>query len=322
MSESCARGDVQMIDYEKIESTINNLELEINNYNNDLLKNFPVRKYINLIDRYPEYARLQYCSNEVERYCKKIVEHSNSQILELYHKLLLATLISTFEDSVTNKKLPHEVRQYYFKCFDKIIGQIEDGTGYLGYYLYPNYYFCMDLSICSLRMFPIGGRKYHLSRFPLRKFLNNGGRKFISVMFFLIFETRGKQPFLRVHYDTHDPSFRDEFTLEGLIHSNRVLADVMKMNPQIKGKISTSWIGDPHIERISPRLAYIRYFNIANGAKYFHLGPSEKAAKDATKKSSTRRRLYDEGKYEPSDYLEVWSRKSMIKWADKLKWHW
>ena len=211
-----------MINYEKLKSVINNLELEINNYNNDLLKTFPVKKYINLIDRYPEYARLQYCSNAVESYCKDIIENSNSQILELYHKLLLATLISAFEDNVKNKKLPDSVRQYYFKCFDKIIGQIEDGTDLLGYYLYPNYYFCMDISVCSLRMFPIGGRKYHLSRFPLRKFLNKGGRQLIAVMVFLLFETRGKKPFLRTHYDTHDPSFKDEFTLEGLIHSNRI----------------------------------------------------------------------------------------------------
>ena len=236
--------------------------------------------------------------------------------------MLVATLISTYGNTLKNKKLPDEVKQYYFKYFDRIVGQIENETDFSGYYLYPNYHFCMNISMCSLRMFPIGGRKYHLSRFPLRKFLNKGGRQLISVMLFLIFETRGKEPFLRVHYDTHDPSFMDGFTLEGLIYSNRILADVMKMDPQIKGKIGTSWINDPQIERISPRLAYLRYFIIANGAKLFYLGSSDKAAKDATKKSSTRRRLYSEGKYAPSDYLEAWSRKSMIKWANKLEWYW
>ena len=311
-----------MIDYEKLNSVTNNLKLEINNHNDDLLKLFPVKKYINLIDQYPKYTRLQYFSSEVEGYCKEIIENSNLQVLELYHRLLLATLISTFENKVKNIKLPDEVKQYYFKCFDKIISQIEDEADSPGYYQYPNYYFCMDISICSLRMFPIGGRKYHLSRFPLRKFLNKGGRQLLAVMLFLIFETGGKKPFLRVHYDTHDPSFMDGFTLEGLIYSNRILADVMKMNPEIKGKISTSWISDPQIERISPRLAYIRYFDIANGAKYFYLGPSDKAAKDATKKSSTRRQLYSEGKYVPADYLEAWSRRSLLKWANKLKWYW
>ena len=317
------QGDtLQMINFEKLKSIINNLELEINNYNNDLLKMFPLKKYINLIDKYPKYAGLQYCSSDVEGYCKDIIGSSNFQILELYHKLLIVTLISTSENSVKNKKLPNEVKQYYFKDFDRIIGQIENDTDFSGYYLYPNYHFCMDISTCSLRVFPIGGRKYHLSRFPVRKFLNKGGRQFVSVMLFLIFETGGKEPFLRVHYDTHDPSFRDGWTLEGLIYSSRILADVMKMNPQIKGKIGTSWLGDPQIERISPRLAYIRYFVIANGANFFYLGSSDKAAKDATKKSATRRRLYSEGEYVPSDYLEAWSRKSMIKWANKLKWYW
>ncbi|MDH3883508.1 MAG: hypothetical protein OET63_04780 [Desulfobacterales bacterium] len=311
-----------MINYKKLKTVINNLEAEINNYNNNFLKIFPLRKYINLIDKYPEHAGLQYCSREVERYCEDIIESSDLQILELYHKLLMVTLISIFKKRVKNKKLPDEVQQYYFKDFDRIICQIENDTDFSGYYLYPNYHFCMDISTCSLRVFPIGGRKYHLSRFPVRKFLNKGGRQFVSVLLFLIFETGGREPFLRVHYDTHDPGFMDGWTLEGLIYSSRILADVMKMNPQIKGKIGTSWLGDPQIERISPRLAYIRYFVIANGANFFYLGSSDKAAKDATKKSSTRRRLYSEGKYVPSDYLEAWSRKRMIKWANKLKWYW
>ena len=176
----------KMINYEKLKSVISNLELEINNCNNDLLKLFPVKKYINLINQYPKYARLRFCRGEVERYCKDIVENSNLQVLELYHKLLLATLISTFENNVKNITLPDAVNQYYFNCFDKIISQIEDDSESSGYYQYPNYYFCMDLYISSLRMFPIGGRKYHLSRFPLRKFLNKGGRQLIAVMLFLI----------------------------------------------------------------------------------------------------------------------------------------
>ena len=98
------QGDtLQMINFEKLKSIINNLELEINNYNNDLLKMFPLKKYINLIDKYPKYAGLQYCSSDVERYCKDIIGSSNFQILELYHKLLIVTLISTSENSVKNK---------------------------------------------------------------------------------------------------------------------------------------------------------------------------------------------------------------------------
>ena len=37
-----------MINYEKLKSVINNLEAEINHYNNNLLKIFPLRNYINL----------------------------------------------------------------------------------------------------------------------------------------------------------------------------------------------------------------------------------------------------------------------------------
>lgn len=91
-----------MMNCEKLQSVINNLESEINNYDNTILEIFPLRNYINLIDKYPEHAGLQYCSSEVERYCVDIIESSNLQILELYHKLLMVTLISTFRKRVKN----------------------------------------------------------------------------------------------------------------------------------------------------------------------------------------------------------------------------
>ena len=311
-----------MIDYDQIKFLSNRLELEINRHHDKLLSMFPIERYVNLLDDYPNYAGPAFCSDEVEIYCKDIIRTTDTKIMGLYHKLLIVNLIAGAENKVKSKNLPDEVKQYYFKDFNRIVRQIDIDLESYEYYLHSNDSFGKDLAICSLRMFPIGGRKYHYCRFPVRNFLTKRREELIKVILFLIFETRGIEPFLRSHYDTHDPNFMDEFTLKGIIYSHRLVAKVMKMNPQIKGELGASWIGDPQIERISPRLAYIRYFHIANGARYFKIGPRDSAAINATMKSRTRKKLFKEGKYLPSDFLDVWSRKSMIKWADKLNWYW
>ena len=38
---------------------------------------------------------------------------------------------------------------------------------------------------------------------------------------------------------------------------------------------------------------------------------------NATAKSSTRKRLYEEGKYKPTGYMVIWLREELINWSDK-----
>ena len=64
-----------------------------------------------------------------------------------------------------------------------------------------------------------------------------------------------------------------------LILAYRMIAGVMKLNPDIKGYFGINWINDPQIERISPRLSYIRYMNIACGCSHFYLGANDESIK-------------------------------------------
>jgi hypothetical protein len=137
-----------------------------------------------------------------------------------------------------------------------------------------------------------------------------------------LLEARGRAPFLEEHWATHDPGFKDKFTFEGMIRYYRLVAEVMKLDERIKGHFGTGWMNDPQVEKVSPRLAYFWCFHLANGGRMFRMGPSEDAAEAATTKSGTRMRLYREGKYLPANYTHAWSRKRLIKWADKLSWYW
>ena len=81
-------------------------------------------------------------------------------------------------------------------------------------------------------------------------------------------------------------------------------------------------MNDPNVERVSPRISYFWYFHMANGGRIFYVGPSDDAKQAATATSGTRTKLYQEGKYLPTNYTHAWSRKRLIRWADKLDWHW
>ena len=93
--------------------------------------------------------------------------------------------------------------------------------------------------------------------------------------------------------------------------------ELLKQDKRIKGVFGVSWFYDPQLTEISPRLVYLRKLFTDNGGRVFYIGPNEQATKDALTRSQTRRDLYEQGKYVPTHYIIIWSRKDVLAWADK-----
>jgi len=305
----------------RINNLIADLTHEINLTHNGLLEKFPIEKYIAELNRYDTYAGYRYVSDEVKGYCEAIEYSSNLNILENYHKLLVVQLIENATGKIESLKFPNAIKKFYLNDFDRILLQAEKEQEHPNYFLYTNDRFYKDLGICCLRLFPVGARKYELAKFPIKRFLKKGYAQFVNLLIFIAFRARGLTPFLTGHYDTEDPNFKSEFNVEGSIFAYRMIARVMRMNPDIKGYFGINWINDPQIERISPRLAFVRYVNVALQCKYFYLGPNNSAIKNATKLSKTRRRLYQAGEYLPENFAFVFTRKQLIAWDNKMTWH-
>jgi len=87
------------------------------------------------------------------------------------------------------------------------------------------------------------------------------------------------------------------------------------MNPGIKGVYGTSWYYDPKVEEVSPKLAYIREIGKRFEVRFFYMGTNEHCINDATLKSPTRRKLFQEGKYLPTNYLLIVPRRKLIQAA-------
>jgi hypothetical protein len=121
------------------------------------------------------------------------------------------------------------------------------------------------------------------------------------------------KPWFRTHVDRRHLTY---YNAPGKIQSFLMIADMLRCNPSVLGCTGTGWTTDPHLERISPRLSFLRSIPLAGGAFQLRHGTSEVTVQRALFKSPTRRRLYEAGQYMPTNYSQVWLRADLIAWAD------
>lgn len=308
-----------MLDMKRLKSLQSKLTYEIESGSKGLLARFPLDQYIGYLNKYPKVADYKHVSKSVKLLCDRIIKTGDERTLELYHKLLLVTLIIRAERELKGKDLPEEIKGHYESHFESIIDRIESDDLPLGTYQHSLNTFCMDLSICVFRMIPIGGgRKMYLARFPIRVLYNHGWRQFIKGLYLVVFKLKGIQPLYMAHLDTRDEKGMAGFTPEGQVDCYRNKVALFKRNKEVKGFWGETWFYDPRVKEISPRLGYVLDFNLdtLKGA-HFYGGTGEGVTKHAIATSSTRKKLYEEGKYIPTNYIMVHTRKRLIEWASQ-----
>jgi hypothetical protein len=302
---------------EKTKNLANLLMERIRSFDRDLLEKFPVETYIKYLEAYPRISHYKYISQEVETYCQRIMERSSKEALSVYHKLLLVTLISRNIDRVKNGPYPEDVKTLFARNFELILTQIEKKAFGDEFYNYPRDRLMKDLAVCNLRLIPAGAEKINVCRMPRRWLLRKGISQFLQGALFVLFELRGFKPLYYYHMDSNDPDLMAEFNYDGWCRFYKRVAALLEINRDIKGICSIPWFLDPQLEKISPRLNYLREFFTQNGGRVFYSGSDDNGIASAIAKSPTRRRLYEEGKYMPANYMGIWPRKKLIEWAKK-----
>jgi hypothetical protein len=230
---------------------------------------------------------------------------------ELYHKLVIAMLIARFGEPRVQTPLPESVAAQYDVEFRRILAQLD--TNPSGFYVLENDLFNKDLAICRGKLIPCGAELVDAFSGVPRRIASRGGvEQFVSVLRFFYTRSRGFRPFYELHMD---PRARREFTAEGWDRCFLRIADMLEMNPNIKGVFGSSWWYDPEVERITPRIGYLRQRPLQNGATVFRMGSDQAAIINATSFSRIRRELYDKGEYLPTNYLMAWARDDLLGWA-------
>ncbi len=218
-------------------------------------------------------------------------------------------LAECFDSRIQKLRLTDNVRHFYRND----VSRIRDDTFRLpdDFYQPENDVFIKDFCIASQRMIPVGAQIMHETGVSRRSVLSTRGRNaIIAARFFL--RTVGFAPFYEIH--THAPAL-DEFNEDGWRRCYLRIAEVLTVNPAVKGVFGSSWFFDPVIERVSPRLAYLRNIPVQNGALSICHGSDQGSISLATQTSETRRKLFANGQYLPTSYLLVWDRRHLLRWA-------
>jgi hypothetical protein len=96
------------------------------------------------------------------------------------------------------------------------------------------------------------------------------------------------------------------------------MAEVLALNPGVRGIVGVGWFYDPAVSENSPGLAYIRRTQLRHGGFLVRIGTEPHHIQNAIYRSAVRRRLYEEGKYLPTCYMLAWPKASLMAWAKRL----
>lgn len=269
--------------------------------------NYIIKKSLNLLLSSAEslYTRRR------RNWFRNIVSSYDSAILCRYNKLVLAFLMRDTLDLLPNIKLPGEVVDLYYQWFTAVLNDFDKRSD--DYYSLENRAFSQDVHICCLRSIPLGGWFVQKVRIGFGLFIGVHPWQLLKYITFVL-RMGGFSPFYIIHVAVR---YLHIFGPEERKLSYIRIAELMKQDPSIRGVFGISWYLDPNLEKVSPHLAYLRRELQGNGARLFKGMTTGFAIRDALSKSSTRRKLYNEGKYHPTQYAYIWPRKALIKWAER-----
>ena len=256
--------------------------------------------------------RYTWVPDEVAR-SNAALRKAGSPHLHDYNRYVLLYFLSTFSVDASRYQLPDSVRRLYPRDIRRILDQIDSFED--SFFDIENDHFLKDLGILTHRLIPVGAEYAQGGAgVPRSLAFRKGAKQLFNVLWFGIVRTQGFKPFFDIH--THTLAL-DDFNENGWLETYHRLAELLALNPDMKGWLSASWFLDPALETISPHLAHLRKVPVDNGAALFFVDEENRSSSGALAKSKTRRRLFAEGKYVPAAYMRAWPRKSAISWSEK-----
>lgn len=346
-----------MVEQEKIERHIDELQNELSiKTNGNIFQEFPLKSYKKIIKSFPKYKSLYNFEFTIKPVSENILKVYDAQVLALYHKLTLALFIKDSLKSFLVSNHPQSILQLYMQWFERVLNEFheqpDDYYSHTNYSFVTDLSMCSLITIpiggswiVEVREIPLnryffgmGRNKYLNTAGGLRgligsfaflifriqrfnrggkgrdRFLSTGGpRQLVGLLAYLIFKIRGYKPFYTLHINYRFSGWSSAETDKCYLR----IAELLERNPKMKGIFGHAWLFDPKLSEISPELAFLRQTLVQNGARIFRLGATRRALAYATRWSLKRRKLYEEGKYIPTEYMVIWPRKELLDWAKK-----
>lgn len=275
-----------------------------------LVEAYPIEDYIRSLDQWERRRGYYFVPPELDRTCAAILASVGVAGLEIYHRLVLLAMIADFDGRRARHRIPDSIAALIRVEFERILSSLEQAEE--GFFLLDNDLFLKDLGLCRLKLLPCGPEVVDIwSGIPRRTLLQGGPRQFIECARFLR-RLGGFGPY----YDSHwDRRLVRQFTEANYERLYERVAELLRLNPEIKGFCGGSWWFDPEVAEISPELDFLSRTPLDNGARLFRVGTSDLVVTQSLKFSRRRREVYEAGRYRPCGYLMVWGRADLLEWA-------
>jgi hypothetical protein len=222
--------------------------------------------------------------------------------------VLLQALIRTL-DGAPFKRLPPRVAAFQARHLERIAAHADDRAEWLNI---NHDLFHKEFGLATLRLYAAGAQLVDYRCGVARSLmLKEGVLKAVPKLFAFV-KLGGFRPYFQIHTHTFN---LDAFHEAGWEDCYLCCAELYAIHPEVLGMFGSSWFYDPALAGISPRLAYLRDTPCAGGATLTFVQQGGEAINNALSTSPSRRKLYDEGKYVPTNYMLLWGKKAQIAWA-------
>lgn len=229
--------------------------------------------------------------------------------------MVISNLVLFYLDKIDSLRLPDEALALFPAAYKRVLRdlnkvqnekEIENAL----------YVINKHLRFITLMTVPFGLYEVDLrDRYPIKSALIGVVREKRLKPILDYFKLKGNGIWLRSHLNT---DYLREFNEKGIHNYHLRIAEYLRNHPEVKGLGESSWFFDPQVAKISPKLAFLSSPTLKGACLLKHKS-TDVEIKFATHKSETRKRLYEEGKYLPTQYSQYWSRKDILDWADKQK---
>lgn len=299
---------------EKIEECIQILDKKFTLLFGDNVTVVSVTDYVAEFNAYGNDRYYNYFSYELIDIFGQIRSIYGESGVNLFHKYALALNTRQALVELKVKNYPLDINSLYRQWIERVIGDFfhKDDS----FYSSENDLYVKDMGVVSFRIIPAGAQILCISGVA-RSFLKSWNPiSIIRNAWFMISKMKGTRPFIEIHTDNR---WLHEFNPEGWNRCYLRIAYYLKEHPEIKGMAGGSWFYDPKLAVVSPHLAYLRKIPKDNGAGVFKIETTENCRNDSLFSSNKRRKLYENGEYEPSRYLVIWCRDDLINWAESYE---
>jgi hypothetical protein len=281
----------------------------------DILQRYPISDHVTAFDAIENSRDYQFIPTSVDERCVAIARDHSDAVLETYQRSVLAWLITKCDERADQKKIPGSIRLLLRRDFERILRALEQSPP--GFFTFQNELFVKDLALCRLKMLPCGSEVVELSGgVPRSTLLRGGVSQFVRAGWFVTTRLGGFKPLYESHWDRR---LARQFTEQEYNLCYLRIAELLELNPDVRGMFGASWWFDPQVRTIAPELEFLRRVPEANGARIFRVGQHEAALRDATTFSRKRRELYERGEYKPERFMLVWAREDLLGWAKRFR---